>query len=196
MQTIDFVSRRWQCMRISLSASDFALMFNYKVVWIVSNCHLLWLDLQTTTCTLKIIDTRDRSVCGVSPGIQAINIGAHGKWILAPLHSSVPLNETMLMDPVDLSQDLDHGVLLTSSFVVWLEETKYEWKPVNPTIDQIEKKQMMASRIVRSVKEATLDNEALCNEQKYAHLLVSKDGSCILQNFRCICSTQGKLTDC
>ena len=48
-------------------------------------------------------------------------------------------------------------VILTSSFVVWLEETKYPWNPVKPTIDQTEKKQMMASRIVASVKETQID---------------------------------------
>lgn len=57
------------------------------------------------------------------------------------------------MRQIKTAQGLAHEVLLTSSFVVWLEATKYEWKPVNPTIDQIEKKQTMASRIVKSVKE-------------------------------------------
>lgn len=52
-------------------------------------------------------------------------------------------------------------VILTSSFVVWLEETKYPWNPVKPTIDQTEKKQMMASRIVASVKETQIDCLAL-----------------------------------
>lgn len=46
--------------------------------------------------------------------------------------------------------------ILTSSFVVWLDATKYEWKPVNPTIDQIEKKQIMASKIVGRVKDNSI----------------------------------------
>ena len=41
--------------------------------------------------------------------------------------------------------------------MVWLEATKYPWNPVKPTIDQTEKKQMMASRIVASVKETQID---------------------------------------
>ena len=51
---------------------------------------------------------------------------------------------------------------LTSSFVVWFEPTKYEWKPVNPTIDQIEKKQIIASKIVQKVKD-TISNHEKCN---------------------------------
>ena len=60
---------------------------------------------------------------------------------------------------------------LTSSFVVWFEPTKYEWKPVNPTIDQIEKKQIIASKIVQKVKD-TISNHENCASTVWHDLII------------------------